>query len=78
MQLNNKHNKFDKDYNSAPKEIRVKRIENIPPHPTAVKIIGVEESRKVFIYMKGLNSSLVGSCSFNRIKTKWYFRDTPL
>ncbi|WP_299570120.1 hypothetical protein [uncultured Shewanella sp.] len=78
VQLNNKHNKFDKDYNSAPTEIRIKKIENIPPHPTAVKRIGVEESRKVFISMKGLNSSLEGSCSFNRIKTDWYFRDTPL
>ncbi|PMG43941.1 hypothetical protein [Shewanella sp. 10N.286.52.B9] len=77
-ELNNKHNKFEKNYNSAPKEIRIKSIENIQPHPTAVERIGVEESRKVFISVKGVNSGLQGSCSFNRIKTKWYFRDTPL
>lgn len=77
-QLNKKHSKFKEDYNSSPKEILITGIENIQSHPKAVERIGVEESKEVSIYIEGVNISRVDGCKFDRIKTKWYFSDTPL
>ncbi|MFT5636241.1 MAG: hypothetical protein ACI89T_001699 [Cognaticolwellia sp.] len=77
-QLETKHDKWIADYDGSPKEILIKSIENIPPHPKEVEMLGVEETKMVSIYIDGNHVSRVDGCKFNRIKTKWYFRETPL
>ena len=77
-QLNKKHNKFKKDYSSAPKKILITGIKNIQPHPKEADKLGVEETKVVSIYIDGDNVSRVDGCKFNRIKSEWYFRETPL